>query len=94
MLVNYVEVKWPWLILPTTIMLLSLLLLVATMKQSSQMNVKPWKTSTLATLQGLSTELHDELGPLGVEVTMEERAGPLFVHLTKEDDGWRLVEST
>ncbi|MCJ1229317.1 hypothetical protein MMC12_005982 [Toensbergia leucococca] len=90
--VNYVKVRWPWLIVPAAVLLLSLLFLVATMRQSSQMNVKPWKTSTLATLQGLSGALHNELGSLDTESRMEEEAERRLVQLKKENNGWRLVE--
>ena len=62
------------------------------MRQSSQMNVKPWKTSTLATLQGLSGALHNELGSLDTESRMEEEAERRLVQLKKENNGWRLVE--
>ncbi|KAM0798814.1 hypothetical protein BDR22DRAFT_857833 [Usnea florida] len=56
-LVSYVKVDWPWLVLPATLVLLSFPFLVVTILQSSRAKIKPWKTSTMATLQGLGVEL-------------------------------------
>ena len=86
-LVSYVEVEWPWLVLPVAIAFLSLLFLIGTMKQSSRTKAKPWKTSTLATLQVLSNELHDELGPLVEVETMEQATEKHFVQLEEQDGG-------
>ena len=51
----------------------------------------PWKTSTLATMQGLGVELRDELGALEAEVAMEKGAEMVSVRLKEDVDGWRLV---
>ena len=88
---SYVHVDWYWLVLPTALILLSLPFLVATMVQSSRANTKPWKTSTLATLQGLGDELRRELGTLDSEARMAKRAETRSVRLEENKDGWRLV---
>ena len=90
-LVSYVKVDWPWLVLPATLVLLSFPFLVVTILQSSRAKIKPWKTSTLATLQGLGVELRDELGALDAEATMEKGAETLSVQLREDVYGWRLV---
>ena len=90
-LVSYVEVDWPWLVLPATLVLLSFPLLVGTILQSSRAEIKPWKSSTLATLQGLGGELRDELGVLEDQATMERGAEMVSVRLKEGVDGWRLV---
>lgn len=43
----------------------------------------------MATLQGLSSGLRCEHGPLRAEDEKKEEAKARFVELKKEDDGWR-----
>ena len=88
---SYVRVDWLWLVLPATLVLLSFPFLIATIVQSSRAKIKPWKTSALATLQGLGNELRNELGALDAEATMERRAETRFARLKEGDNGWRLV---
>lgn len=90
-LVSYVRVSWSWLVLPVTLVSLSLPFLIATIVQSSHAKIQPWKTSTLATLQGLGSELREELGPLVAETRMKKGAEARFVKLEQGEDGWRLV---
>ena len=90
-LVSYVKVVWPWLVLPATLVLLSFPFLVVRILQSSRVKIKPWKTSTLATLQDLGVELRDELGALDAEAMMEKGAETLSVQLREDVYGWRLV---
>ena len=89
--VSYVRVDWRWLVLPATLVLLSFPFLITTIVQSSQAKIKPWKTSALATLQGLGNELRNELGALDAEATMKRRAETRFAQLKEGDNGWRLV---
>ena len=90
-LVSYVKVDWPWLVLPATLVLLSFPFLVVTILRSSRAKIKPWKTSTLATLQGLGAELRDGLGALDAEATMEKGAETISAQLKEDVHGWRLV---
>ncbi len=60
------------------------------------MQFKPWKTSTFAALQVLSGEVHERLGPLGLQSGMEDGALKIHVKLERgqgeEGEGWRLIE--
>ena len=56
--VVYTEVRWLWLIFPATLVLLSMLFLVATMVASWQSGLKPWKSFILPVLY---TRLEDGL---------------------------------
>ena len=71
--------------------MLSLPFLVATIVQSSHAKIKLWKTSTLATLQGLGDELRNELGVLSSQTLMEKKAKGCFADLEGGEVGWRLV---
>ena len=71
--------------------MLSLPFLIATIVQTSHSKTKPWKTSTLATLQGLGDELRNELGPLNAQTKMEKEAKACFAELEEGKNGWRLV---
>lgn len=77
--------------LPATLLLLSFPFLIAMIVQSSQAKIKLWKTSTLATLQGLGSELRNELGILDAETTMEKGVETRFAQLKEGDHVWRLV---
>ena len=90
-LVSYVKVDWLWLLMPATLVLLSFPFLVATVVLSSQARLKPWRTSTLATLQGLGIDVRNELGDLYMEEMMEKGAETRFVRLEEFHNGWRLV---
>ena len=90
-LVSYVKVDWLWVLMPAALVLLSFPFLIIIIVQSSQAKLKPWKTSTLATLQGLGIDVRNELGDLHAEATMEKGAEARFVRLEEFDNGWRLV---
>lgn len=92
----YVSVRWAWLTLPALLVLLSLVVLLSTIIQTRQRKVKIWKTSAVATLRGLGTGLHGELGGLGGTSAMEEEAEGRRVRLVRREgeeggEGWRLV---
>ena len=87
------EVNWLWFILPGSLVVLSFLFLTATMAKSKRAGIRPWKTSALATLQGLSCGLHADLGPLDEQDSMEKAAENRFVMLRRQETGWRLRES-
>ncbi|KAG8525306.1 uncharacterized protein KY384_008950 [Bacidia gigantensis] len=54
--------------------------------------LEPWKMSTLATLQALSSAMHEDLGPLRKQAEMEEHGDDRMVRLRKGAmGGWRLV---
>ena len=62
------------------------------MVQSSRAKIQPWKTSALATLQGLGSELRGELGALDAEASMEKGAETRCARLEEGGEGgWRLV---
>ncbi len=77
--------------LPATLVLLAIPFLIATIVQSSQARIEPWKTSTLAILQGLDGELRRDLGALGKESAMKKKAEARYIQLKESDDGWRLA---
>lgn len=91
---GYVEVNWLWLILPATLVFLSFPFLIATVVQSPKAKIRPWKTSTLTTLQGLSSGLRDDLGAMGAETKMEKAAETRSARLEEGNNGWRPVQST
>lgn len=61
----YIEVRWLWLIFPATLVLLSMIFLVATMVASRQGGLRPWKSFILPVLytrleEGLQEEWRQE----------------------------------
>ncbi|KAF1952530.1 hypothetical protein CC80DRAFT_479340 [Byssothecium circinans] len=84
----YVLVRWEWLILPLSLLLLSLLFLVATMKKTSKEGV--WKTSAIATLlYGLPDDMQKKITATANEGTPRAKAKELKVKL-HATQGWRV----
>lgn len=84
----FVKVRWEWLSLPLSLLVLSLLFLVATMKKTSKEGV--WKTSAIATLlYGLPDDMQRKIAADANEGTPRAKAKELKVklHATK---GWRV----
>ncbi|RDW56348.1 hypothetical protein BP6252_14173 [Coleophoma cylindrospora] len=77
-------IRWGWLIIPTTIILLAIALLATVMVQSHYYKVKLWKTSLLALLfHGLSVEIRNKYSMSEVEDLrrMEEVSEKVVVSL-------------
>lgn len=91
---QYIHVRWPWLILPSIIVLLGILLLAATIDQSRRSGVAIWKSSPLALLfhplQGWS---HADLDHVAVP-GMEKSAKAMPAQLTKDRESrWRIARA-
>lgn len=68
----YIMIHRAWLTLPIANVILSLVLLLATMIRSHQQKVKIWKSASLATLQCLSSETRSHVGGLASSATMDK----------------------
>ena len=92
---QYIRVRWAWLILPSAVVLLGIVLLVATIYQSRRVSIAVWKSSPLALLfhplEGWSdTELNDvALGDMG------KSAKAMSARLTvKDGQSWRISRTS
>jgi hypothetical protein len=91
-----VQVRWPWIAFPATLVLLSSIFLALTIRSTKQGSSsvsgrKVWKTSSLAVLfNGLDEHLLKNQGPMVRKSEMVDRAAKLKVVLEFEDDGWKL----
>ncbi|MCJ1360315.1 MAG: hypothetical protein MMC33_010320 [Icmadophila ericetorum] len=90
---SFVQVAWEWLIFPILLVILTFIFLLDTKKQSSGKRTDLWKMSSLATFQGLSSQLHRDLGPMANKEDMSQRTKDICVQLEKRREGWRLVAS-
>lgn len=76
-----------------------MIFLLATILQSQRLGSRVWKSSNLATLQGLHSELHTHLGGLSSIAEMEKKVKKMEVRFEmkggKAEHGveYRLVES-
>lgn len=78
----YFQVTWPWLIVPILSILLTLLLLVLTIRRSRRHNIPPWKSSQLAALQALNPGIRARLGDgLAKNSELEEMVRREGVHV-------------
>ncbi|KAK4692436.1 hypothetical protein P7C71_g4768, partial [Lecanoromycetidae sp. Uapishka_2] len=80
---TYVYVSWPWLILPVVLVLLSSVILLASIVTSLGTSNVVWKNSSLAVLfHGLTANEHT--GYLIGKKEMEEAAEEMTVHLQQD----------
>ena len=85
-----IRVRWGWLLLPGTLVVLMVVFLGATMFQSARQRV--WKSSSLAMLfHGLGSETRSQLGTLDKLDQMQQKAGQVKVQFHRTEEGWRLV---
>jgi hypothetical protein len=88
--VVYTEVRWLWLIFPVTLVLLSMVFLVATMVASWQSGLKPWKSFILPLLytrleDGLQDEWRQEFAQGS---TMLSEVKDRWAALDNNNDAW------
>jgi hypothetical protein len=88
--VVYTEVRWLWLIFPATLVVLSMLFLIATMIASWQSGVKPWKSFILPVLytrleDGLQEEWKQEFAEGN---TLLSEVKGRWTALDNNDDAW------
>lgn len=87
------------LILPCGLVGLTLVFLLATISKSGRLGSRIWKSSNLATLQGLHIDLHTELSGLSSISEMEEKFEKLEVRfdmksgVAEKGVEYRLVQS-
>lgn len=98
--IAFVETNYLWLILPISLVSFTLIFLLATIHKSQRLGSRVWKSSNLATLQGLHGKLHTRLGGLISISEMEKNISNLEVRFnldmnSKAGDGagYSLVES-
>ncbi|KAI4125525.1 MAG: hypothetical protein LQ347_005352 [Umbilicaria vellea] len=89
---SFIKVRWVWLALPLTLLLLTLVFLLAAIRTSAQAKVLPWKSSSIALLfHGLSEDRRKAGRWEERRAELHEIAGEMKVQLVKTDQGWRLV---
>jgi hypothetical protein len=89
-----VNVRWAWLIVSLTLLLLSSILLAGTIINSKP-KVRIWKSSIVALLQALDKDTRQEIGALDYTSTLNKRAEKIMLPLERDEDGqggWRLVQ--
>jgi hypothetical protein len=88
-----IHVRWPWLALPASLLLLSSLFLISTMLQTrppgNQVG-KAWKSSPLALLfHGFSNEDQRNMGRFDSVGVMNKKAKAMRVQLIWGEQGWK-----
>ena len=90
-----VRVVWPWLILPTILILITCCFLIATILRTSSLLQEKhgipdtWKSNQLAVLlHGLSRETRNALGDLTTVKEMEKEAKKFKVEMGNPQEGW------
>ncbi|KAH0172827.1 hypothetical protein KCU67_g1555, partial [Aureobasidium melanogenum] len=88
-----IQVQWPWLSYPASLLLLALAFMVATIYNSAlHTRDRVWKGSPLPLmLHGVDDEIRSEQQHKTELKEMEVMARQLRVQIQEKDDGWRLV---
>ena len=87
----FVKVRWRWLTLPLLVLLLTAVLLVASIALTVLTKAKPWKSSSTALLfHGLDSQHFDQVSSIKKRAQMDHAAREVEVQLVKTEHGWRL----
>ncbi|KAI9734350.1 MAG: hypothetical protein M1834_002456 [Cirrosporium novae-zelandiae] len=88
----YIHVRWPWLILPVTLVGLTILFLVLTILETMRSKAMVWKSSPLPYLShGLDEADAQSLRTAAHLAEMEKMAHKVPVKLEETDVGWKLI---
>lgn len=89
---SYVHVRWAWLTLPITVVVLTAVFLVAAIYRSRQSKTKLWKSSALAMLfHGLDRETREQFARLGTLNDQKKQARDVRVRLDEDGDEGSLL---
>jgi hypothetical protein len=87
---KYLRVRWEWLAFPTTLLVLTLIFLVATIFKTSRTETGVWKTSAMPSLiYGLPEKERERVVNLSASQSARKRTKKVRVRLLPRD-GWRL----
>ncbi|KAI9734516.1 MAG: hypothetical protein M1834_002116 [Cirrosporium novae-zelandiae] len=86
----FIKVRWPWLVYPATLTLISFPTLVATIFQSAASDVPSWRNSPLALLCcPLETNTRQRIAEQDQLDSIVRKAEDVSVRLAVDQDGWR-----
>lgn len=88
----YIQIVWPWMILPIASVSLSLIFLMLTMSLTKRRKIPVLKSSLLAALLGLDTDSRKALGSITSAAAMEQHAGQQNVRLESDGAKWHIVK--
>ncbi|KAL8703517.1 MAG: hypothetical protein Q9201_003302 [Fulgogasparrea decipioides] len=89
----YIEIQWAWMIVPIAAVVLSLIFLLSTIYLSRRSKIPAWKSSLLAHLSSLNTEMRKDVGGMREPLSMKNRAKSLNVRLEADDRQWQIVKA-
>jgi Protein of unknown function (DUF3176) len=91
-----ISVRWAWLVLPASLLVLATFFLVATIMQTSADTMgKGWKSSPLALLfHGFCSETVESVGSVDRSSEMEATARKMRAQLKWEKNGWKFSEAS
>jgi hypothetical protein len=88
----YVNVRWPWIILPAALQILALVFLILVILNTRRHGIGAYKDGVLATLfHGIDEDRRRLMEPLNEVDDMEELAEEINVQLANGATGWRLM---
>ena len=87
-MVTIISARYEWLTLPIALVLLTLVLLLATIIKSQRHGIHAWKSSSLALLSGPDQGTRDHLGQLGDKDILMSRARNVRAVLGVDGEYW------
>ncbi|MCJ1280854.1 hypothetical protein MMC26_000171 [Xylographa opegraphella] len=88
---TYIQVVWYWLIFPGLLLMITLVFLSTTIRQTKKGGMETWKASPLPLLfHGLSPQYLSELERVSQLSLMDQKARKLNVQLMQRNGGWML----
>jgi hypothetical protein len=93
--IPFVHVRWPWIVFPATLVVLTLLFLLFTMARNAKDGTMLWKANSLANFyHPLTKDGRDELQSGHNAVEAEEIAERMKVKWARTEVGVRLVQKS
>ncbi|PSN64329.1 hypothetical protein BS50DRAFT_498919 [Corynespora cassiicola Philippines] len=89
---NFVQIRWPWVTLPATLLLSTLVFVCATILETRRQNAEVYKSSALATLlHGITEDVRERYHPAASLSEVEAMSQKLDVKLSSHNGNSRLV---
>lgn len=84
-----IHVKWPWIVLPSLLLMMTMVFMGVTVWNTKRMGLEAWKSSPTALVcSGLDDDIQQEIRTLKDPIRMENATTGVPVHLRKFNDGY------
>lgn len=99
MMETQIDVRWAWIVLPSLLLVITMLFTGVTIRKTKRMGLEAWKSSPTALIcSGLDEDIQQEIRAAKNPIDMENLTADIPVHLRQcntdaHGDYWKLVTS-